>query len=121
MATMIFMMLGDVEQLRRGFAGGGEGIAEHGVAEGAGGGDGLRAGGDEFLGAVVADALAGLFAEEGEAAAGSAAEAALAVARGFDERAGEGNDGAGFVVDVAVAAEIAGVVEDDAGSFARRG
>ena len=73
----------------------------------------MSAGGDELGGAVVADALAGFFAEEGQAAAGSATEAALVVARGFDERAGYLHELARFVVDVAVAAEIAGVVEDD--------
>ncbi len=67
----------------------------------------------EFLNAVVADALAGFFAEEGEAAAGSAAEAALVVAWSFDELARLGDDGAGLVVDVAIAAQIAGIVEDD--------
>ncbi len=103
----------DVEQLRGGVAGRGEGVAEHGVAEGAGGGDGVCAGGDEFGGADVADAVAGFFAEEGEAAAGSATEAAFVVAGGFDQFAGEGGDGAGFVVDVAIAAQVAGVVEDD--------
>ena len=85
-------------------AGGGQGIAEHGVAERAGGGYGLCAGGYEFGGAVVADAFAGFFAEEGEAAAGSAAEGALVVAGGFEELAGLGDDGAGLVVDIAVAA-----------------
>ena len=105
--------LGDVEKLGGGVACGGEGIAEHGVAEGAGGGDGLCSGGDEFGGADVADTFAGFFAEEGEAAAGSATEAAFAIAGGFYEFAGEGGYGAGFVVDVAIAAEVAGVVEDD--------
>jgi hypothetical protein len=38
---------------------GGEGVAKHGVAEGAGGGDGLGAGGGEFAGADVGDAFAG--------------------------------------------------------------
>ena len=57
--------------------------------------------------------LAGFFAEEGEAAAGSAAEAAFAVARGFDEAAGGAYDGARFVIHVAIAAEVAGIVEDD--------
>ena len=47
------------------------------------------AGGDEFRGADVADALAGFFAEEGQAAACSAAEAAFVVAGGFDEVAGQ--------------------------------
>jgi hypothetical protein len=46
--------------------------------------------GDELGGAVAADALAGFFAEEGETAAGSATEAALAIAGGFDEVAGYG-------------------------------
>ena len=105
--------LGDVEELRGGVSLGGEGVAEHGVAEGAGGGYGRRAGGDEFGGADVADAFAGFFAEESEAAAGAAAEAALMIARGFDQFAGESCNGAGFVVDVAIAAEVAGIVEDD--------
>ena len=93
-----------VEQLRGRFSGGGESIAKHGVAEWACGGDGLRAGGYEFLNAIVADALAFLFANERQAAAGSAAEAAFAIAWGFNKGAGLGNDGAGLVVDVAVAA-----------------
>ena len=79
----------------------------------------MRAGGDEFSGTVVADALTGFFAEKGQAAAGSATEAAFVVARGFDDGSGEGCDGAGLVVDVAVAAEVAGVVEDDV--FGSRG
>ena len=61
----------------------------------------------------MADPLAGFLAEEDQSAARSAAEAAFVVARGFDELAGLGNDGAGLVVDVAIAAEIAGVVEYD--------
>jgi len=60
-----------------------------------------------------ADALAGFFAKEGEAAAGSAAEAAFTIAGGFDQFAGQGGYGAGFFVNVAIAAQIAGVVEDD--------
>jgi hypothetical protein len=64
----------------------------------------LRAGSDEFLDAIVADALASFFAEKGEAAAGTTTEAAFAIAGGFDEGAGLGNDGAGWIVDVAVTA-----------------
>ncbi len=81
--------MGDVEKLRGGVAGCGKGIAEHGVAEGAGGAE-VVAPVRQFFGADVADALAGFFAEEGEAAAGAAAEAALVVAGGFDECACEG-------------------------------
>ena len=88
-------------------------IAEHGVAERAGRADGGGAGGDEFFGAGVADAVAGFFAEERESAAGSAAEAALMGARRFNEFSGEGDNGAGLLVDIAIAAEVAGVVEDD--------
>ena len=106
--------MGDVEQLRRRFADGGERVAEHGIAEGAGGADDLGAGAGELFGADVADALALLFAEEGQAAAGSAAEAALVRAGGFDESAGLRDDGAGLFVDVLIAAEVAGVVVDDA-------
>lgn len=72
----------------------------------------------------MADAFARFFAKEGEAAASSATEAAFAVAWSFNERAGKGGDGARFVVDVAIAAEITRVVEDDCfvvGSFGRRG
>ena len=103
--------------MRCGFAFSGEGVAEHGIAEGAGGADGRGAGSDEFVGAGVADAVAGFFAEEDEATAGSAAEAALMRAWGFDDFAGERGDGTGFVVDVAVAAQVAGIVVDD-GFFA---
>ena len=71
------------------------------------------AGCGEFAGADVADAVAVLFAEEGESAAGSAAETAFVVARGFDQGGLLLDDGAGFVVDVLVAAEVAGVVVDD--------
>ena len=73
----------------------------------------MRAGGYELRGAVVADALAGFFAEKGEAAAGAAAEAALVVAWGFHNGPGKCGDGAGLVLDVAVTAQVAGVVEDD--------
>ena len=87
--------MGDVEELGWGGVGGrdgGERVAEHGVAKGACGGDGGCSGGGEFAGADVGDAArlsitaAGglLFAEEGESAAGSAAEAAFVVARCFD-------------------------------------
>ena len=62
----------------------GQGVTEHGVAEGAGGADDVRAGVHEFFGAGVADAVALLFAEEGEAAAGSAAEAAFAGTSGVN-------------------------------------
>src|SRR5581483_3782177 len=51
------------------------------------------------------------FAEEDEAAAGAAAEAALARARWINHLAGGGSNGARFIVDVAVAAQVAGIVE----------
>ena len=73
----------------------------------------MRACGYKLLDAVVADTLAGFFTEKGKAAACSATEAALTIARGFDERSGPACYGAGLVVDVAIAAEIAGVVEYD--------
>jgi hypothetical protein len=57
--------LGDVEKLRRCFSTGRQGIAKHSVAEGACGADGGRAGGDEFFGAGLANAVTGFFAEEG--------------------------------------------------------
>jgi D-alanyl-D-alanine carboxypeptidase len=62
----------------------------------------------------VGDAcVAFLFAEEGESSAGSATEAALVVARGFDQGGLLLDDGAGLGVDRLVAAEIAGVVIDN--------
>ncbi len=67
----------------------------------------------------MADAVAGLFAEEGESAAGAAAETAFVVARSFDQGGLLLDDDAGFVVDVLVAAEVAGVVVDD-GIFSYR-
>ena len=76
--------LGDVEELGWVGAGVGEGVADHGVAERAGSADGGGSGGYELLGADVADALALLLAEEGEAAACAAAEAALAGLFGFE-------------------------------------
>ena len=103
--------MGYVEELgRRGATDGAKGVPEHGVAERTGGADGLCPGGDEFLSTDVADAGAAFFAKEDEAAAGSATEAAFAVAIGFDEGSGGFNDGSGFVVDVLVATEVAGVV-----------
>jgi len=104
----------DVEKLWWGFADGGECVAEHGIAEGAGGADDFGSGAGEFAGADVADALAFFFAEEGESSAGSAAEAAFVGAGGFDEGASLGDYGARLFVDVLVAAEVAGVVVDDA-------
>ena len=73
----------------------------------------MRSGGHELGGTVVADALASFFAEKGQTSAGSAAEAAFAVARCLDQGSGERRNGTGFIVDIAVAAQITGVVEDD--------
>ena len=109
--------MGDVVELGWGFGDGGEGVTEHGVAEGAGGAYGGGPGTGEFLSADVADAVAVFFAEEGKSAAGTAAEAAFVAAWGFDERAGEGDDLAGLLVDVTIAAEVAGVVVDNVATF----
>ena len=49
-------------------------VAEHRVAERAGGADHVRAGGHQFLGALDADTLAFLLAQERQPAAGAAAE-----------------------------------------------
>jgi hypothetical protein len=105
--------LGNVQQLRRSFTDCGECVAEHAIAEGAGGGDGLGSSGHELGGTVVTDALARFLAEKGQTAAGSAAEASFATAWGLDQLAGGADNGAGFVVDVSVAAQVAGVVKDD--------
>ena len=61
----------------------------------------------------MADALAGLFAEKGEATTCSAAEAAFRVAFRFNQLAGVCDDGARLGIDVAIAAQVAGVVVDD--------
>ena len=71
----------------------------------------------KLLRAHVADALAGFFAEKGQAAAGAAAEAALARTRRIDDFAGAGEHLARLVVDVAIAAQIAGIVVDDLGTI----
>ena len=73
----------------------------------------MRAGGDELGGSHLADALAGLIAKEDQAAARAATEAAGMRARGFDEFSGQLDDGARLFVDVAIAAQVAGVVVDD--------
>ena len=113
--------LGYVEELGRvGAADGCQGVLEHGVAEGAGGADGASPGGDKFFGANMGDALPGFFAQESEPSASPAAEAALVVARGFDQFRCALDDFPRLVVGVAVAAQIAGIVEDNAGgAFAR--
>ena len=108
--------LRNVNQLRRYCAGRRDGdkrIAEHGVAEGAGGGDGVRTGRGKFASAVVRDAFARFFTEKGKSAACSAAEAALLMARRFNQCCVLRDNSAGLVIHVAIAAEIAGVVEDD--------
>jgi len=56
----------------------------------------------------MADTLAGLFAEENESAASSATETAFVIARGFDEFSGELDHRARLLVDVAIAAQVAG-------------
>jgi hypothetical protein len=116
--------LGNIEQLGRRSAGGGDRdqrVAKHGVAEGAGGGDRPGAGLRQFARADVGDtggrfsraAGAFLFSKESKPAAGAAAKRPLVVAWSFDERRLLGDYGAGFFVDVLVAAQIAGVVVDD--------
>jgi hypothetical protein len=75
--------LRDVQQLRYVFAPGCEGIAKHAVAEGAGCPYGGGARGGQFRGAHMAHTLAGLFAEEGQATAGSATKTAFMRARSF--------------------------------------
>ena len=73
----------------------------------------MSPGGYQFGCAVVAYPLAGLFAQESQAAAGPATEAAFLVARGFYKLSGECGYGAGLIVDIAVAPEVTGIVEDD--------
>ena len=103
----------DVEKLRGTLTDGGQAVAEHGVAERAGGGDDIRACIHQLLGARVVDAAAHLLAQEGQPASRTAAEAALPIAGRFNERSGGGGDGAGLVVNILIAAEVAGVVVDN--------
>src|ERR1044071_1022595 len=92
--------LRDVEELRRGLRHGAEGVAEHGLTEGTGG-----AGRDELFDALDVYALAFLFAEKHLAAAGAAAETALAGAARLHDVGGALDDLAGLVVFIAIAAE----------------
>jgi hypothetical protein len=61
----------------------------------------------------MADALAGLFAEKSKTTARATAEAALGVALSFDQMASVRDDGAWLGIDIAIAAQVAGVVIDD--------
>ena len=67
----------------------------------------------QFLRAIVTDALAFFFAQEREPAAGAATEAALARTRRIDHFAGPRKHCARLVIDVAIAAQVAGIVIDD--------
>src|ERR1700693_5780905 len=58
----------------------------------------------------MADTLAGFFAEEGEPAAGTATEAALAGTRWIDHFCGTRQHCARFVIGAAIASEITGIV-----------
>ena len=102
----------DVQQARRVFSCAGERVAEHGVAERARSPNCSGSGGDQFLRADVAHALTGLFAQKRETSAGPAAKTALTIARGLDQLPGCSDHRARLVVDVAITAEVAGVVVD---------
>jgi hypothetical protein len=105
--------LRNVQQLRRIFAACCECILKHRIAEGAGCGNDIGASRGEFRRAHLAHAVALFLTQKREASAGAAAKAALPRARRFHQFAGQRRDLARLVVDVAVAAEIAGIVVDD--------
>ncbi len=107
--------LGDVEQAWRVFFIFRERIAEHGVAEGTSGADGVRAGRDQLFGPRFIHPLAGLFSQEHEAASRSATEGALARARGINHRRRSRNHVARLVIDSAIAAQVTGIVKHHAG------
>ena len=79
--------MGDVEQPRWLFGNGGQGVAKHRIAEGAGCADDVGSGSGEFTGAIVADSIARFFAQESQTSAGTTAETAFASAVGLDELA----------------------------------
>ena len=90
--------MGDIQELRGLFGRRGQAVAEHRVAEWTGHRDDVGPGGGQLLRSFVIDSRSLFFAEKCQAAAGSAAETALAVAGGFDETSGLGGDFArGFV------------------------
>ena len=95
-------------------------VAEDAVAEGAGGADGCGSGGDKLCGTHLADSLAGLFAEKDQAASGAATKTALVIARSFDQLSGQLDHRARLLVDVAITAQVAGVMVDDCFGFAGR-
>ena len=105
--------MSDVEELGR-VLGTGKRVAKHAVAKRAGGADGFRSGIDEFLSTDVIDTFAGFFAEEDEPTTCPATERALAGTRRVDYMRRPRNDLPRLVVDAAITAEIAGIVEDDA-------
>jgi hypothetical protein len=109
--------LRNVEQLGCCVALFGQGVAKHGITERASRGDGFGARGYEFGCTNSADALTGFFSEEGESSASPAAETALMASWRLDELPGGLYEGAGLIVNVAIAAQVAGVVKDDACGF----
>src|SRR5579884_57951 len=112
--------LRDIEQLgRRLGRDSAQRIAEHGLAKRARGSDHACAGRDKLLGAFDVDALAGFLPEEHLAAAGAAAERALAGALRLHNFRVTARHLARLVVHIAVAAEIARIVIRDARPVAR--
>src|ERR1700678_1152789 len=104
--------LSDIEQFRpwlRPLAYTAQRVAEHRLAERACRPHDLGARGDQFFGALQVDALALFLAQEHLAAACATAERALAGAMRVHHYRGAADDFAGFLVDIAVAAQIAGV------------
>ena len=108
-----------VEQLRWPVGDGPECVAEHGGAERAGGGDGIRSRGCKFFSACKVHTLTFLLAEKHLAAAGTAAEGTLAIAGSLQEFHGALKDVTRLIIHAAVASQIAGIVIDDflAGGF----
>src|SRR5690348_2502761 len=88
-------------------------VAEHRITKRTGGADDVRARIHQFLSAVVADAFAGFFTEEGKPATGAAAEAALAGSRWIDHHARARQHRARLIIGAAIASEITRIVIHD--------
>src|SRR5579883_33526 len=105
--------LGDVQQFRRRLRYRGESVAEHRIAERAGRAHLARSGSRQFPGARMADAVALFLAQEGQPAAGAAAETALAGALRIDHFARQSGHRARLLENTPVAAQIARIVKHD--------
>src|SRR5580692_6605301 len=103
--------LGDIQQLWRVFCHIAERVAEHALAKRARRSDNLRSRGNQLFGAFQVDPLALFFPEKHLAAAGAATERTLAGAVGVDDVGSAPDDFARLLIYVAIASQVAGIVE----------